>query len=107
MFTDAQKIEYLLQQDSSGLTAVEFSKQVGVHAGILSRWRIELSRKKKPSKIKKQIHRGPYPADQRIQTVETFLQSGLTQKDFAQTLGMSFKTFSKWVAAYNKGGKKD
>ena len=51
-------------------------------------------------------HAGPYSSEQRRQGIEAYLKSGMTQKDFARTWGMSQKTLSNWVKIYKEQGTK-
>lgn len=86
----------------SKMSKAEFCKLQNVNYTTAITWFKNLEMHGSTSKP----HRGPYSPDQRRQTVEAYLKSGISQKDFAQTWDIPYKTLTGWLEKYRKGGPK-
>jgi transposase InsO family protein/DNA-binding transcriptional regulator YiaG len=109
-YSVATKLALLAEYERSGLTQRDFCVQHGVSTATLCKWRRAYEQRgerglepKKPKKRKIKA-RGAYRPEERRQAVEAFLQSDLTQRDFARTWGVSTRTLSLWIGRYEQDG---
>lgn len=89
---------------ASGLTMEAYATKIGIKAFHILRWKKlfpDLTQVK--SKLSKG---GPYKIDQRKQAIDAFIKSGLSQKDFAKTWGVSESTLNRWHSIYQALGYK-
>ncbi|MBL4862451.1 MAG: DDE-type integrase/transposase/recombinase [Crocinitomicaceae bacterium] len=83
----------------SGLTAKDYSNQIGIAAVTLSRWARDFGHSSTQ-------RTGHYTPEQRRFAINEFMKSGLTQKNFAKIWNVDQKTLSTWLNAYKKDGPK-
>jgi len=92
-----------------------FAAQLGLPRATLYKWRnayrarglqgLEPRKRGEPYKPRKaKRHMGPYTPDQRLQAVESFKKSGMTQVNFAKTWKVSPVILGRWLARYEQGG---
>ena len=82
---------------------MEFCKRNGFAYTTVHAWR---QRARKGESLESAQQRGPLDPTKRIQAIEAFLKSGMTQQDFARTYGVSKSTIARWVRVYNEHGPK-
>lgn len=103
-YTQEEQSQHVKAFTASGLTHAEYCQQSGISPSSLQRWlREERGTKTKRGK-KNTPHRGPHTPESRIRAVETYKQSGLSQTQFCKSTGISAKTFSHWLLAYEQNG---
>lgn len=90
---------------SSGLPARVYAPTCGIRMETLSKWKQQYLN---PSRLKaRTIKRGgPYALQERLNAVEAYVKSGLSQKDFSKTWGVSEVTLGRWHSLYQKHGPK-
>lgn len=103
VYDEAFKAQLLDEFYSSGMSAHAFSKSKGLNNSTFLSW-ISASSPKDPKSPKRG---GPHSPDLRRQTVEAFLQSGLTMRQFSKTWGLgSYNSILQWVKIYKTKGPK-
>lgn len=101
--TFEERMALLERFDRSGMTSADFAAQEGVKICTF-KWWIQARKNADPNYSPQRSHRGPYSASQRKKTVEAFLQSGMSQIDFAKTWGVGVSTLNAWLKLYREIG---
>lgn len=104
-FSVEEKKKIVEEFISSGLSAKLFAPIYGIRMETLSKWKqVYLD----PKRAKKRTVKrgGPYALQERISAVEAYIKSGLSQKDFSKTWGVSEVTLGRWHSLYQKHGPK-
>jgi len=101
-YSNEFRIKFVEDFEKSGMSLHQFCKTQDVTYSTAVTWRRSIlgATKLYPQK------NGPYSPDERKQAVEAYLKSGLSQKVFAQTWGLPYKTLVKWLGKYRDGGPK-
>lgn len=89
----------------AGLTRDEFASKHGMSKATLSVY-LRNNKNLEPTKKKAAGQQGPYKPDNRKHAVETYLKSGLSRQDFADTWRVSVNTLRTWVKQYQTHGPK-
>lgn len=105
MFTDEDKIAIVTEFLESGLTAKKFAPIYDIRMETLARWKREVLDRRPLSKPTPK-RGGPYNIQQRLTAVESYIKSGLSQKDFSKTWGVSEVTLGRWHSLFQKHGPK-
>ncbi len=112
-FTVAQKLDLMRKYEACGKTMREFCEEHGVCNASLCKWRrayreqgVAGLQPKRNTRSKGHAHKRPYTPEQRREAIETYLQSGLTQKDFCIRWGISKKSLLTWLQRYKDDGPK-
>lgn len=112
VYSGEERQELLAAWESSGLTAAEFAAQRGMPSeAALYSWR-RAARLGLPlaSKLGARNPRGKtrraYSDAERVAAVTAYRRSGLTQRVFAQTWGVSIKSLSAWLGREQREGAK-
>jgi transposase InsO family protein len=112
-FSVARKLELLRQYEACGTTMREFCDQHEVGNASLCRWRQQYSQHgvaglqpKSNPRSKGHRHQRSFTPEERREAVETFLRSGLMQKDFCARWGICKNTLIKWLDRYQQHGPK-
>ena len=100
-YTPEEKQRLLDAFAASGLSTWVFCEQEGVAYTTFLGWR---SGKKPKARAAKKAKTGPVDPKERILAVESFRKSGMSQKNFAKTWGLSQATLQRWVAIYENEG---
>ena len=101
-YSEEFRRKFIQDFKNSGMSKMEFCKSRNVNYTTAIAWFKNLDEHGTTSKP----HRGPYSPDQRRQTIEAYLKSGISQKDFAKTWGVPYKTLTGWLEKYRKNGPK-
>lgn len=109
-YSGEERQELLSAWESSGLTAAEFAAQRGMPSeAALYCWRraarlgLPLAAKSGPRNPRGKT-RVAYSDAERVAAVTAYHSSGLTQRAFAQTWGLSIKTLSEWLRREKQEG---
>ena len=112
VYSGEERQELLAAWESSGLTAAEFAAQRGMPSeAALYSWRraarlgLPLASKPGPRNPTGRT-RVAYSDAERVAAVAAYRSSGLTQRAFAQTWGLSIKSLSAWLAREKRQGAK-
>lgn len=100
-YTAEEKQSLLDAFAASGLSLKAFCDRESIRYTTFNGWRA--GKKPKPRGAKK-AKTGPVDPKERILAVEAFRKSGMTQRHFARTWGLSQATLQKWVAIYDSQG---
>lgn len=101
-YTEEFRRKFIEDCEKSGMNIMEYCK---AHDVSYSTYFVWLQNMKKHGSTSKP-QRGPYTPEHRKQTIEAYFKSGITQKDFAQTWGIPYKTLVHWLEKYRKDGPK-
>lgn len=101
-YTEEFRRKFIEDAQKSEMNIMEFCKAHDVSYSTYFVWVQNL----KKNGITTKPQRGPYTPEHRRQTIEAYLKSGITQKDFAQTWGIPYKTLTGWLERYRKDGPK-
>ena len=115
MYSAQEKQAFLNALEAWEGTDTAFAAQHGIQRATMYKWRnayrahglqgLEPRKRGGPYKPRKaKRHMGPYTPDQRLQAVEAFRKSGMTQADFAKAWKVSPIILRKWLIRYEKGG---
>jgi len=104
-FSIEEKKKIVEEFIDSGLSARLFAPKYDIRIETLSKWKQLYLH---PSRLKKRTIKrgGPYALQERLNAVETYIKSGLSQKDFSKTWGVSEVTLGRWHSLYQKHGPK-
>lgn len=104
-FTVEDKIAIVQEFLKSGLTAKKFAPIYDIRMETLARWKREVLDNKPLSKPTDK-RGGPYKLQERLNAVEAYIKSGMSQKDFSKTWGIAEVTLGRWHSLYKKHGPK-
>lgn len=104
-FSIEEKKKIVEEFISSGLSAKVFAPIYDIRMETLAKWKSEYVH---PERIKKTTLKrgGPYSLQERINAVESYIKSGLSQKDFSKIWGVSEVTLGRWHSLFQKHGPK-
>lgn len=105
LFSNEDKIAIVNEFLQSGLTAKKFAPIYNIRMETLARWKREVLENRPLNKATPK-RGGPYNLQQRLNAVEAYIKSGLSQKDFSKTWGVSEVTLGRWHSLYQKHGPK-
>ena len=100
-YSAEEKSQILQDFYESGLSLKQYTDSHSVSECSLRRWMDQKSGKR--------ANRGTgqrYSPEEKREAVEQFMKSGMTQKNFSDVWGLSYKSLSKWVSVYNFDGPK-
>ena len=112
MYSAAERQELLAAWESSGLTAAAFAAQRGMPSeAALYSWRraVRLGlplATRQGARNPRGKTRAAYSDAERVAAVTAYKSSGLTQRAFARTWGVSIKSLSAWLAREKREGAK-
>lgn len=94
--------QFMADFKKSGKSLPIFCEERGVNYGTAHGWikNTELTGKAIKGRT------GPYTAEQRKQTLEAYFKSQMSQKEFAKSWGVPYKTLTGWLEKYRKDGPK-
>ena len=104
-FSVEEKKKIVEEFITSGMTAKVFAPIYGIRMETLSKWKqVYLN----PNRVKERTVKrgGPYALQERLNAVEAYVKSGLSQRDFSKTWGLSEVTLGRWNSLYQKHGPK-
>lgn len=106
LFTEEEKEKIVKEFMESGLTAKKFAPKYDIRMETLSKWKSQYRNLGKFKSVPTTKRGGPYNFELRLQAVQSYLKSGLSQKDFSKLWGVSEVTLGRWNSLYNKHGAK-
>lgn len=104
-FTVDDKVAIVKEFLESGLTAKKFAPIYDIRMETLARWKREVLDNKPMSKPTTK-RGGPYKLQERLNAVEAYIKSGMSQRDFSKTWGIAEVTLGRWHSLYQKHGPK-
>lgn len=105
-FTAEEKIKIIEEFIDSGLSGKAFAPKYDVCMETLLRWRREYRQNGTVKTTPTTKRGGPYNFELRLQAVQAYLKSGMSQKDFSTIWGVSEITLNRWNSLYKKYGAK-
>lgn len=102
-YSPEEKAKHVRDFQSSGLSREDYCQNCGISVSSLARW-LNGNLGRKQSSSEPTQHHGPRKPHERIQTVETYLQSGLSIPQFASTWGVSRRTLYRWLRTFEMKG---
>lgn len=103
-WSDKFKKEVVDAYLSQELTPNEIAEKYGIKKPTIYKFLSDLG--KKPHRPLLQRGKHKLTLQERLQAVEAYLKSGLSQKDFSKTWGVSEITINRWHSLYQKHGPK-
>lgn len=110
---DAEKAEHVAAWRASGQSARSYARQAGLATSVLYRWAREGRGTPGGGRAvagnprnRQGKTRAAYSDAERVAAVAAYRSSGLTQRDFARTWGLSIKSLSSWLTRAAREGDK-
>lgn len=99
-YTEEFRQDFVTRFKASGMSLPAFCLQENVIYSTAVTW----TRGNRPSRPATINRTGPYTAEQRQQTVEAFLKSGMHQVEFGKVWGIAPSTLANWLKKYEANG---
>ncbi len=87
---------------SKSMTAEEIATKYSISKQNIYRWVAEAGHKPHNQRLRNNVDH----EEERIHSIEAYLKSGLSQKDFSKTWGISEVTLNRWYSLYKQHGAK-